>query len=142
MPTTVPNQKIVHINRDMPYQGEGNFMLIKKSNFAEAYKDLNATALVLWVYLASNKDGFDLALSPQAVFQAIGMPTSTCRDQIGHLIAKGYLTQRSDGSNIYDFNEKPRTPSVFHTDNRQNQTANLIEINNNKDSETDNKWVF
>lgn len=130
MPNTVPNQKVVHIHRDMPYQGEGNFLMVKKKNFADAYRNLNATAFVLWLYLASNKDGFDLALSPQAVFAELGMPQSTCRDQIKNLINKGYLIQHSEGSNIYDFYEKPRTTSVNQNDNRVNETAALKEIDN------------
>ena len=32
MPRTVPNQKTIHINRDMPKSNEGNFLLIKKEN--------------------------------------------------------------------------------------------------------------
>ena len=143
MAVTYPNQRIVHVNRDMPLKGEGNFMTIKKCNFARAYRDLNATALVLWIYLASNKDGFDLALSPKAVYQEIGMPESTCRDQIGHLIAKGYLTERSVGSNIYDFNEVPRTTFVKPNVSREIRTQEVIEINNSaKDNKTNNIQRF
>lgn len=107
MPTTVPNQKVVHIHRDMPKKEEGNFLLIKKDNLYAAYRYLSYTALYLYLYLAGNKDGFDLALSPKAVFEATGMPESTCRDQIKVLIQRGYLVQRNEGSNIYDFYEKP-----------------------------------
>ena len=42
---TVPNQRVVKIHRDMPGEREGNFLLIKKSNLYDAYKNLNATAL-------------------------------------------------------------------------------------------------
>lgn len=51
MPATVPNQKVVHVNRDMPDKNkkEGNFLLIKNENLYAAYRDLNATALsLLW----------------------------------------------------------------------------------------------
>jgi hypothetical protein len=108
MPTTSPNQKIVHIHRDMPKDGEGNFLLIKKENLYNAYRDLNATALVLYLYLAGNKDGFDLALSPKAIHAEIGFPESTCRDQIHTLIAKGYLVPMHEKSNIYHFYEIPK----------------------------------
>lgn len=108
MPNTSPNQKIVHIHRDMPKEKEGNFLLIKKENLYNAYRDLNATALVLYLYLAGNKDGFDLALSPKAIQAEMGFPESTCRDQIKILINKGYLIQQNEGSNIYHFYEIPR----------------------------------
>ena len=36
------------------------------------------------------------------------MPASTFRDQFIKLVDKGYLVQRSDGSNIYQFYETPQ----------------------------------
>ena len=67
MPYTVENQRRVLVHRDMPGKDEGNFLLIKKENLYAAYRDLNATALCLYLYLAGNKDGFDLAFSPKAI---------------------------------------------------------------------------
>lgn len=59
------------------------------------------------VYFASNANGFMLALSPAAIRQAVGMPSSTYRDQFVRLVDKGYLVQRGD-SNTYDFYETPQ----------------------------------
>lgn len=119
MPYTVENQRRVLVHRDMPKEKEGNFLLIKKENLYAAYRDLNATALCLYLYLAGNKDGFDLAFSPKAIHNEMGLPESTCRDQFKVLVNKGYLVRRSDTSNIYDFYEIPRekkkadTASIF-----------------------------
>lgn len=107
MPMSFPNQKIVHIHRDMPEKKEGNFLLIKKSNLYAAYKKLNSTALVLYLYLVGNKDGYKLALSPAAIKEEVGLPESTCRDQIKVLIKHGYLEAEKEGSNIYEFYENP-----------------------------------
>ena len=126
MPNTVPNQKIVHINRDMPLSGENNYTVIKNKNFYDAYKDLRkasrgGTATFLWLILAGNKDGFDLAFSPKAIAERAGMPESTCRDLVQILIEKGYLVQKHEGSNVYDFYERPEyakqkcTPTVIKT---------------------------
>lgn len=126
MPNTVPNQKIVHINRDMPQSGENNYTVIKNKNFYDAYKDLRkasrgGTATFLWLILAGNKDGFDLAFSPKAIAERAGMPESTCRDLVQILIEKGYLVQKHEGSNVYDFYERPEyakqkcTPTVITT---------------------------
>ncbi len=140
---TVPNQKIVHIHRDIPHYNEGYFLTVKKQNFADAYRDLNATGFVLWLYFASNKDGFDLALSPQAVNLDLGMPLSTCRDQIKLLINKGYLIQHSEGSNIYDFYERPRTPSANQSECRNLSTPSIREIDKKEISKTNNiEWRF
>ena len=119
MAATVPNQKVVHVNRDMPEKNEGNFLLIKKENLYAAYRDLNATALCLYLYLAGNMNGFNLAFSPKAIHNEMGLPESTCRDQFNVLAKKGYLVPKHEKSNIYDFyeipkeKEKAKTATVF-----------------------------
>lgn len=112
MPYTVPNQKIIHINRDMPPKGSIDFLVIKNQNLYDAYRILRkdsrgATPLYLWLILAANKDGFDLALSPKAIEAQTGLPQSTCRDGIDALIRTGFLVPKREGSNVYDFYERP-----------------------------------
>ena len=92
----------------MPRENEGNFLLIKKSNLYEAYRTLNATALCLYLFLAGNKDGYNLEYSPKAIHAEMGMPESTCRDQFKVLVEKGFLVPKHEGSNIFDFYETPR----------------------------------
>lgn len=103
--TTVPNQKIVHT-----YMEDLNppFLSINRETLISAYKDLNATALALYLYLASHNPNISFALSPTAIQNDFGMPKNTCQDQIKKLIAKGYLVQRRENSNVYDFYRRPR----------------------------------
>ena len=115
MPYTVENQRRVLVHRDMPKDNEGNFLLIKKDNLYAAYRDLNATALCLYLYLAGNKDGFDLAFSPKAIHNEMGLPESTCRDQFRVLENKGYLVRRDEKSNRYDFYEIPKERKTAET---------------------------
>lgn len=103
MPDTYPNQRIVHINRE---KAKSDFLGIKNENWMYASRDLGAHALRLYLYLAANADGFNLALSPADIRQRIGMPTSTYRDQFLVLIDKGYLVPSKSG---YDFYELPQT---------------------------------
>lgn len=63
---------------------------------------------MLYLYLSANADNFSLALSPNDIGKTIGMPPSTYRDHLRNLINKGYLVQKDDGSNIYDFFEVPQ----------------------------------
>lgn len=112
MPDTFPNQKIIHINRDMPPKGSNDFLVVKNQNLYDAYRILRkdsrgATPLYLWLILAANKDGFDLALSPRAIEAQTGLPQSTCRDGIDALIRTGFLVPKREGSNVYDFYERP-----------------------------------
>ena len=82
MPNTVPNQKVIQIHRE-PLGG--SFLGINNDNWKYAARVLGAQAFLLYIYFASNKQGFALALSPQAIQQEIGMPPSTYRDQLKKL---------------------------------------------------------
>ena len=101
---TYPNQRVVNIHREA---AKSDFLGIKNQNWQAAARDLGAHALMLYMYLAANADGFNLALSPAAVRQATGMPRSTYQDQFIKLIDKGYLVQGS--GNVYNFFETPQT---------------------------------
>ena len=85
---TFPNQRTIKINREA---AKRDFLGIKNENWQAAARDLGAHSLMLYLYLASNADGYCLALSPVAVRQAIGMARSTYHDQFHRLVDKGYL---------------------------------------------------
>lgn len=105
MQYTFPNQRAIKIHR-IPCRT--NFLGIQNEHWQSAARDLGAHALMLYLYLASNADGFELALSPAAIRGAIGMAPSTYRDQFAKLVDKGYLVQQREGSNIYHFYELPQ----------------------------------
>jgi hypothetical protein len=157
---TYPNQRVVNIHRE---SAKSDFLGIKNTNWQAAARDLGAHALMLYMYLAANADGFNLALSPVAVRQATGMPRSTYQDQFIKLIDKGYLVQES--GNKYNFYETPQpshannqsaittqktdnglnfeecTPDVFCVDRAvPNVPTGNIEINNNE-IQTNNQGI-
>ena len=103
MPYTVPNQRVIKIHREA---AKSDFLGIKNVNWQSAARDLGAHAFLLYIYLASNADGYNLALSPVAVRQAIGMARSTYHDQFAKLVDKGYLVASS--GNTYNFFEVPQ----------------------------------
>ena len=74
MPNTVPNQRVVAIHRE---RASSDFLGIKNEHWQAAAHDLGAHALMLYLYLASNRDGYTLALSPAAIRRAVGMAAST-----------------------------------------------------------------
>ncbi len=112
---TYPNQRVINIHREA---AKSDFLGIKNENWQAAARDLGAHALMLYMYLAANADGFNLALSPAAVRQATGMPRSTYQDQFIKLIDKGYLVQGS--GNVYNFFE---TPQTSHASNQASITT-------------------
>ena len=147
---------MIKIHRE---RATSDFLGIKNENWMYASRDLGAHALRLYLYLAANANGYNLALSPAAIRQSIGMPTSTYRDQFVKLIDKGYLVPNS--SNGYDFFELPQarpvslpmkesaahghvfddsTTDVFpSTQDVPKETVEDREINNKEDSI--NNWI-
>ncbi len=103
MAISYPNQRIIKIHRDTPTK---DFLGIKIQNWYAASRALGAHALRLYLYLCSNKDGFDINLSPAAIEAAIGMPRSTYHDQFRKLINLGYIVPKS--GNRFDFYEIPQ----------------------------------
>lgn len=157
---TYPHQRVININREA---AKSDFLGIKNENWQAAARDLGAHALMLYLYLASNADGYNLALSPAAIRQAIGMPRSTYQDQFVRLIDRGYIVQES--GNVYKFFEKPQPshaniqvsntnqktvgelnfvecPLDVSCDDRvaPNVPTEDIEINNNE-NQTNNQWI-
>ncbi len=100
MPNTAPNQKTITIHRD-PLGS--SFLGINNDNWKSAARVLGAQAFLLYIYLASNKNGFKLALSPKAIQMEIGMPPSTFRDQLPKLESHGFLVPGA--GNTYHFYE-------------------------------------
>lgn len=105
MPNTVPNQKVVHVNRQ---KCDKNFLQISKENWYAANKDLEPYGLQLYLYIAGNRDGFDFALSQEAAERDAGITKTTFHKYVKVLIEKGYLVPRKENSNIYDFYEVPK----------------------------------
>ena len=146
MPTTVPNQKVIQIHRK-PLGG--GFLGISNDNWKRAARDLGAHAFMLYIYFASNKDGYISALSPAAIQLEIGMPRSTYHDQLLKLESKGYLVRPETGKNVYHFYEVPysdtriscaggaadgNNPNVVNSCSAKEQESpqNSIEINNQR----------
>ena len=119
MPSSSPNQKIVHINRAALNKNVG-FLGINNANWKRAARTLGAHAFLLYLYLASNKDGFTLALSPSAIQQEIGMARSTYHDQLRKLQSLGYLVYE-DGKG-WQFYEVPQSDTRI-----QSVRASVIE---------------
>lgn len=103
MPETYPNQRTVTIHKEPLNK---NFLSINLDVLREACQRLTAYELKLYLYLASNKDNYNLALSQVAVTNAVNLPRSTYYDQVKNLVNKGYLVNR--GGNKYDFYEIPQ----------------------------------
>ena len=118
---TYPNQRVININRE---SAKSDFLGIKNVNWQAAARDLGAHALMLYLYLAANADGYNLALSPAAIRQAIAMPRSTYQDQFAKLIDRGYIVQES--GNVYNFYERPQPSHASNQASIKTQMPNDV----------------
>lgn len=100
---TYPNQRTIIVHRESL---NTDFLGIKNETWQAAARNLRPHTLLLYLYLASNRDNFRLALSPAAIQDAIGMPRSTYHDQFHALVSKGYIVPKQ--GNTYEFYEVPR----------------------------------
>ena len=105
MPNTVPNQKVVHVNRQ---KCDKNFLQISKDNWYAANKNLGPYGLQLYLYIAGNRNGFDFALSQEAAEREAWIKKTSYHKYVNLMIEKGYLVPRKENSNIFDFYEVPK----------------------------------
>lgn len=99
---TYPNQRTVTIYKE---KCEKDFLQINNSEWQAACSTIqNYGTFKLYLYLASNKAGYMLALSPVAVEEAIGISESTYRRAFKELEALGYLVKVESRKNCYIFN--------------------------------------
>lgn len=104
MPYTSPYQKMVTIHR-APL--DKNFLGINNDSWKTAARILTPPSFLLYIYFASNKDKFTLALSPKAIQQEIGMARSTFYDQVNVLESLGYLVRDEEKKSGWHFYERP-----------------------------------
>ena len=102
MITTYPNQKRILIKRNK-IDSRKTFLTIQGENLEAAMNKLNGTALKLYLYLAMNRDGYELAFSPQYFADKFNTSLNSARDAVQILIKEGFLIMRK--GNSYDFNE-------------------------------------
>lgn len=122
---TVPNQKIIQVNKEII--GRNNlYTTISLKGINEA-ATLPNNAFKLWLYLAMNQDKFSFPLSCKAFCQFAGCTKSTYEKAVKALIENGYLIQKHDGSNIYQFYEVSQLDDTLIIENQRE----AVERNNN-----------
>ena len=98
---TYPNQRVVTVLKE---DCNKDFLQIKNDDWQTAGMNIESYgAFKLYLYLASNKNGFSLALSPVAVEDAIGISESTYRRAFKELESLGYLSKAGSSKNQYFF---------------------------------------
>lgn len=63
----------------------------------------NANAVLLWEYIFKNEDNYTFGLSPEEIRITLGIGKRAYDSAVMNLIAKGFLIQKENTKNCYDF---------------------------------------
>ena len=99
-----PNQDKVIIHKE---RYDANFLQVGIDEWMTAFNNLKPGTFGLYLYLCSNREGFNLALSSAAVQHALGYSDSTYRRAKKELIEKGYLIVSARSTHVMDFFPTP-----------------------------------
>lgn len=100
-----PNQKIVTVHKE-PADKNHVYGLINKEAAMTALRELSPNEIKLFMYIAFNQEGFQMALSTADIARVTGANVDGIRTAVRGLIKKGYLIE-NDGQ-YYDFYEVPQ----------------------------------
>ena len=103
-----PNQRSIRINKTKVEKSSGlAFACIYKENILEAMGNLKNSTFKVWLYLASNKNNYNLEYSPAYLSKVINISIQTAKNAFNELLNKGYLIKDETNKYRYDFYEKP-----------------------------------
>lgn len=91
------NQKILRIVKP---KYEREFLQVGITEWQNAYKELTPSAFAIYLYLASNADGFCLELSQKAIENSLGIKKTAYFEAVKQLEGKGYI-QPISGNMFY-----------------------------------------
>lgn len=91
------NQKILRIVKP---KYEREFLQVGITEWQNAYKVLTPSAFAIYLYLASNADGFCLELSQKAIENSLGIKKTAYFEAVKQLEGKGYI-QPISGNMFY-----------------------------------------
>lgn len=100
-----PNQKYVKVRRKKVEGSKDTYLNIYTSSVISAMKDLSNSAFKVYIYLVSNRDGYEFYLSPAAIHNETGVCIDTVRKALRELEAKEYI--KLVETNQYEFKEEP-----------------------------------
>ena len=99
---TYANQKVIEIEKA---ECTKEFLQVCNDDWMYAARTLNGNAFKIYLYLASNQNGYKLALSPKAIEIALDVPKKSYTRAISELEDNGYITFKT--GNIYTFTTYP-----------------------------------
>lgn len=105
MPKSFPHQKWIKVHKP---KVTDRFLQIAHSDWMNANKTLTPFGLQLYLYLASNNDNYEFALSPADAEERAGIKSTSFHKYMRRLEEEGYLVWKH--GNVFDFYTSPRDP--------------------------------
>lgn len=105
MPYSSPHQKWIKVHKP---KVTDRFLQITHSDWMNANKTLTPFGLQLYLYLASNNDNYEFALSPADAEERAGIKSTSFHKYMRRLEEEGYIVWKH--GNVFDFYTSPRDP--------------------------------
>lgn len=96
------NQKTVKINKPEPQRDKAR-IIVDREQLEAAAKELTGNEFKLYLFFASDSDGFKRDFSPAHFAEVYGVSADTTRKLFKQLEEKGYLKQDESKKNLYQF---------------------------------------
>ena len=104
---TNPNQRDITINRKDALNSGRQYLAINCDTLAEASRNISGEVpFKLYLYLASNKNGYEFSFSPQHFSNIYGCSIDASRKAFVKLIEANYIINK--GNNSFEFFETPQ----------------------------------
>ena len=124
---TNPNQRNVIINRKDALSSGRQYLAINCDTLAEASRNISGEVpFKLYLYLASNKNGYEFSFSPQHFSNIYGCSIDASRKAFVKLIESNYIINK--GNNSFEFFETPqeRRPRIDIQPERRSYKGQLF----------------
>ena len=102
-----PNQRNITINRKDALSSGRQYLAINCDTLAEASRNISGEVpFKLYLYLASNKNGYEFSFSPQHFSNIYGCSIDASRKAFVKLVEANYII--NNGNNSFEFFETPQ----------------------------------
>lgn len=123
------NQKRIIINRDeIDFKSSKQYLQAYTENVSLASRTLGGEVpFKLYIYLLSNRNGFNLDFSPQHFANVYGCSTKAAKNAVAALEEAGYITH--DINNRYEFHEIPQVTTSRVIIDESHEEKRLVPVN-------------
>ena len=133
---SVSNQKIIETFYYEPCDKKNIYGTYNLDALQKAMvKIRDATPFKLWLYLSKNAKGFSHLELSQAHCAEWGITKTSYYKAVEYLIKEGYLQQKSDNSNVYDFIQDPSSLSIKSSSDEQISSSRSEQVIESSSSE-------